>query len=356
MANPITSRDLRTVWKALSVIPFFLFLAVGSGCNKPSAIPPAESAAPLVWPAPPEKARIQYLRSFRQPEDIGISLSFWGKAWNAIVGEKRPARIVRPYGLYVSSAEVLYVADPGVQAVHVFDQQKKVYREIRQYGSQRLLSPIGVGMDEAGLLYVSDSFLKRIFVFGPGGEPVREIGKEGQFQRPTSLVIHPSRKRIYVADTVEHAILALDLDGKLLFRIGRRGEAQGEFNFPVSVAIGPEGNLYVNDSLNFRVQVFDPGGKFLSRFGRHGDGIGEFSSPKGLALDSEGNIYVADAIFDAVQIFNGKGQILLSFGQSGQDPGEFWIPVFIYIDKRNHLFVSDSYNERVQEFKFLGGG
>ncbi len=356
MTNPMTRSDLMGVGKAIFVIPLFFFLAVGSGCSKPSAIPPAELVAPLVWPAPPEKARIQYLRSFRRPEDIGISLSFWGKAWNVIVGEKRPARIVRPYGLYVSPAEVLYVADPGAQAVHVFDQQKKVYREIKQYGTQQLLSPIGVGMDEAGLLYVSDSFLKRIFVFGPGGEPVREIGKEGQLQRPTSLVIHPSRKRIYVADTAEHSILVLDLDGKLLFRIGRRGAAQGEFNFPVSVAIGPKGNLYVNDSLNFRIQVFDPEGKFLSLFGRHGDGIGEFSSPKGLALDSEGNIYVADAIFDAVQIFNGKGQILLSFGQSGQDPGEFWIPVFIYIDKRNHLFVADSYNERVQEFKFLGGG
>jgi DNA-binding beta-propeller fold protein YncE len=350
-----------------ALCPMLLLLIMGVGCSKPSPPIAQELTAPLVWPAAPEKARIRYLYSITKPEDIGISPSFWGKVWNAIAGEKRPVQIIRPYGLYVSREEVLYVADPGAQAVHVFDLQQRRYREIKKYGKQGLISPIGVGMDGAGLLYVSDSFLKRIYVFGPQGEPVREIGKEGQLQRPTSLVIDHSRKRIYVADTAEHSILVLDLEGKLLSRLGRRGEATGEFNFPVSLAIDPKGNLYVNDSLNYRIQVFGPDGKFLRLFGKHGDAMGEFSSPKGVALDSEGHIYVADAIFDAVQIFNGVerdgeaggvgtvGQLLLSFGEAGQGPGEFWIPTSIFIDQANRIFVSDSYNHRVQVFKYLGG-
>ncbi len=332
-----------------------LILLIMAGCNKPVPAPIFSSTSALVWPLPPEKPRIQYLYSISKAEDLGISPSFLEKMAGILAGKKTSRQIVRPYGTYFSRDEVLYVADPGGQVVHIFDLKNRRYDRIKKFGKKELLSPIGITMDESGLLYVSDSILKKVFVFGLKGAPLLEIGGENWLERPTGIAIHPSLKRLYVADTLGHAIQVFDLKGNFLFHIGQRGTGEGEFNFPSSLTIDPEGRLYVNDSLNFRIQVFEPDGKLIRLFGRHGDGMGEFSSPKGVALDIEGHIYVADAIFDAIQIFDGKGRLLLYFGEAGQGAGEFWIPVSIFIDQANRIFVADSYNQRIQVFKFLGG-
>jgi sugar lactone lactonase YvrE len=333
-----------------------LLLLLVFGCGKPS-IPSVQElpSTTLVWPLPPEKPRIQYLYSVSKPEDIGITLSFFEKVGKIILGDRAPRQMVRPYGVFFSRSEVLYVTDPGGQTIHIFDIKNRRYNQIKKYGKKTLLSPIGVTMDESGLLYVSDSILKKVLVFGPKGEPVREIGGEDWLSRPTGIAIHPLLKRIYIVDTMDHCIKVFDLKGIFLFRIGKRGTDKGEFNFPSSISIDQKGMLYVNDSLNYRIQIFEPDSKFLSLFGKQGDGMGEFSNPKGVALDNEGNIYVADAIFDAVQIFNREGKLLLYFGEAGQEPGNFWIPSSVFIDQANRIFVSDSYNQRVQVFKFLGG-
>ena len=340
----------------LFTFSFLLMLSLGYwGCGKPPSNSVQVSIPSLVWPLPPENPRIQYLYSIAKPEDISISLSFFEKAVGFLAGKKSSRQMVRPFGTCFSRSEILYVTDPGIGVIHQFDMKNQRYNQISKYGKKRLASPIGVIMDESGLLYVSDSVLRKVFVFGSKGEPLREIGEGNRFSRPTGMAIHPSLKRLYVTDTMAQSIQIFDLEGNFIFSFGKRGNGEGEFNFPTSLAIDQNGNLYVNDSLNFRVQVFTPEGKFLSVFGKHGDGRGEFSSPKGMALDREGHIYVADAIFDSVQIFNKKGELLLYFGEAGHGPGEFWMPTSIFIDQANRIFVADSYNQRIQVFKFLGG-
>ncbi len=74
-----------------------------------------------VWPPPPDVARIQYLYSISRPEDIGVSPSFFKKVVRVLTGKKRSPQIVRPYGIYASGEDVLYVADPGMRTVHMFD-------------------------------------------------------------------------------------------------------------------------------------------------------------------------------------------------------------------------------------------
>ncbi len=326
-----------------------------TGCKTAPSPAPSEPTEPIVWPSPPETARIKYLRSITKPGDIGWSLSFFKKVVSFVSGPEKLPQIVRPYGIFCSRKDVLYVADPGAQIVHIFNIPERQYTTISLFEKQPLISPIGVAMDEQGNLYISDSFLRRVFVFDAAGKPLREIGSDGRLLRPTGVAINLALKRLYVADTLTHAIIIYDLEGKFIGSIGKRGTKEGEFNYPSALAIGRAGRLYVNDSLNYRIQVFNPEGTFLSLFGQQGDGIGEFSQPKGIALDREGNIYVADAIFDTVQIFNSKGELLLNFGQSGQSPGNLWMPTTVFIDDTNRIFISDSFNQRVQVFQFLEG-
>lgn len=334
------------------LIPLFLTL---SGCgNPPPKVDPASTVS-LVWPSPPEKARIQYLYSVSGPGDIGIKTSFAQKVWSVLTGDEESRQMVRPYGVCSGPDGTFCVSDPGSRSVHIFHAQPASYKQVRKAGKEDLVSPIGIAMDGAGLIYVSDSALNKIFIYDQKGKDVSEIGGGDRFSRPTGLAIDTNLKRLYVVDTLKHCVMALDLKGNLLFQFGKLGVENGEFNYPTAVAVDRKGTIYVNDSMNFRIQVFDQDGRFINQFGKHGDGMGEFSNPKGVALDTEGHIYVADAIFDSVQIFSDQGELLLFFGQGGHEPGEFWIPTSVFIDPSNKIFVCDSYTQRVQVFKFLGG-
>lgn len=339
----------------LLTVLFFAF----SGCQMGAQVQVGvmqDVPVSLMWPPPPEPPRIEYLYNISKPDDVGWSPSFFEKTIAFFAGHHKNRMMVRPYGIIIGPDEVLCVADPGARIVHKFYLKEKAYKKITEFSKQELVSPIGVALDTRGMLYVSDSSLRRIFVYDRKGKSVRKIGSDALLQRPTGIAIDPSSGRLYVVDTLAHAIKVFSLDGSFLFSMGKRGKGEGAFNYPTAITLDKDGNLYINDSMNFRVQIFKPDGTFSGLFGKHGDGTGEFSNPKGVALDSEGHIYVTDAIFDRVQVFNTAGELLLTFGEAGQAPGQFWIPTALYIDSTDRIFIADSYNKRVQVFKFLSGG
>jgi DNA-binding beta-propeller fold protein YncE len=308
----------------------------------------------LVWPAPPQLARIRYLGSVANPADTGRVKGFWRKVWDFVRGEDEDERIVRPMAVAVDGKGRLLVTDSAAKRVHVFDRQAGEYFAIRGTGQELLLLPVGLAVDGSDRIYVADGERRKIHVFNPDGSFSQSLGGDQWLKRPTGLAIDPVRQRLYVVDTPSHDVKVFDLaSGMPVKTLGRRGEGEGEFNFPTYAALDRGGRLYVTDSLNMRVQVFDAQGGFVTAFGKHGDGSGDFSAPKGVAVDSEGHIYVADAGFDNIQIFDGKGQLLLYLGGAGQSPGQFWLPTGLFIDGRDRIYAADSYNSRVQIFQYL---
>ena len=263
---------------------------------------------------------------------------------------------MRPYGVAVSAdGGRIYVADPGLGAVHAFVPGTGKYSLLKGSRKQRLRAPIGVAVDEGGRLFVADAESALVFVFSPGRHRLLfSFGGEQGLQRPTGIAV--AGDRLYVTDTVAHRVLAYRLRGSRvepLFGFGGRGGGPGQLNFPVDLAVSADGSLFVNDSLNFRVQVFDAGGKSLRSLGHAGDSSGSFQRSKGVALDSDGNLYVVDALFDTVQIFGPDGRFLLNFGRPGAGQGEFWLPSGLAIDRSDRVYVADSYNRRVQVFQYL---
>jgi len=181
------------------------------------------------------------------------------------------------------------------------------------------------------------------------------FGEGDALVRPTSLAVDDARNRLLVTETKGHRLSVYTLDGVLVKRIGKRGGAPGEFNFPFDVAVGSDGFMYVVDAGNFRVTVFDADGNPVNQFGAPGDYPGTFARPKGIALDSDGNIYVADAAFGNFQIFNQRGQPLLYVGEGGRGPGQFLLPADIAFDD-DRLYVVDQLNRRLQVFKYYRYG
>lgn len=302
----------------------------------------------LVWPEPPEQARIRYLYSFYEPVDLGIKPGVLERFVQIFAGNEG-RRMARPYAIAVDG-DLIAVADPGLSVVHMYLTQSEKYQVIAEVAGVNLVSPVGVALS-AEAIYVTDSVLGKVFVLG------RDDGKHrltmAGLQRPTGIVYHPGSRRLFVTDTVAHRIVVFDDQGSQINSFGTRGGAPGEFNYPSSLTLHGD-LLYVNDTMNFRIQTFDLDGKALRVFGEMGDGSGQFAHSKGMGADPQGHLYVADALSNYIQIFDQKGRFLLAFGGMGSRKGQFMLPAGIFI-LGNRIFVADSQNRRVQVFEYIGG-
>jgi len=319
----------------------------------PPVHPVAEERTPLLWPADPAAARIAFVKTFSQPDDLGIAKGFFQRLADVVFGGT-DAHLVRPMAV-VAVGGILYVADPGARGIHRFDQGKGDYTLLRAAGERPLPSPVGLARGAVGEVYVTDSALARVFVIRPDAKVAEPVLLRASLGQPTGIAFDQASARLFVVDTAAHRVNVFNRDGTLESSFGKRGTGDGEFNYPTFLWRSPDGRLYVTDSLNFRVQIFDGRGRFVAKFGRLGDGTGDHMRQKGIATDRYGHIYVVDALFNALQVFDDSGRLLLSVGALGRDRGEFWLPTGIYIGENDTIYVADSYNQRVQVFRYIGG-
>ncbi len=332
-------------------VGLFLSAVILNGCA-PGMKSRAGLVPDLLWPLPPDPPRVKLLQLIYRPEDLEIKGSWLSRAIRFIFGGgSKQWHLEQPASIVVDNVGNIFVSDPGKGEVHVFDTEGNAYRVLGNKGKESLSSPFGVAVDDTGSIYITDPKAGKIYSYDRKGNLLKDLGASLNIARPTGIAVNNGL--VYIVDTVGHRVVVADTEGGLRFEFGGRGNEDGRFNFPTSIAIDAVGKIYVSDSLNFRIQVFDRDGSFIYKFGRLGDGLGDFSRPKGVAVDSEGHIYVVDSLFDVVQVFDDKGTFLLSFGQSGGGPGEFWLPSGIYIDGNDTIYVADSYNHRVQVFQYL---
>lgn len=333
----------------------FLLLSIligGTGCGAPRGELYPALEKPLYWPQPPEQPRIQYLGQFRSQDDLKREVSSMESIGRLVFGREEIGVFARPHAV-VKDENKLYIADSSGSVIHIMDLDTRKYIQFYALNdTERLISPIGLAI-VADQLFVADSILGKVCVFDKKGNYRSSFGTD-VLQRPSGMAYSQRLRKLYVADTKNHAVHIFDPDGRYLGKIGGQ-EAGRQFNFPTQLWVDNADQLYVSDTLNYQVKVFSPEGRFLAAIGQHGDRPGYFAHPSGVATDSYGNIYVGDKQFENIQIFNSRGEILMAFGNEGNDPGEFWLPGAIFIDAENRIYVADSYNQRIQVFQLLEG-
>jgi sugar lactone lactonase YvrE len=123
---------------------------------------------------------------------------------------------------------------------------------------------------------------------------------------------------------------------------GKPGNADGQFNQPNDVVVGPDGSIYVSDGhdgqgmttnaalaeglkrgATARVSKFTPEGKFIKSWGRLGVRHGEFRTPHALMFDAKGRLWVADRGNHRLEIFDQEGNYLESRYTYGRISGFF---------------------------------
>jgi DNA-binding beta-propeller fold protein YncE len=337
---------------SLLVVGVLLVAGAADPAGAVDTAQPSVTTSP-VWPKPPQPARIRFSKSVGGAADWGVARGWWGRVIDTVTG-RHEAQFVRPTGVAERDG-VLYVADPGAQALVILDAPRHREFWIARAGDIALVSPVAVAPGPQGTVYVADSRLQQVLQLDRDGNLLRELSS-AVLQRPSSLAFDPARHRLYVGDSKAHVIHVFDERGELVGNFGGPGAGSGQFNSPTHLALMPDGSVVVTDALNFRVQVLDADGHYKSQVGALGDGAGNFAAPKGVAIDRERHVYVADAMFDAIQVFDAGGRLLLGFGEQGAQPGQFWIPNGLYVNGSDQLFVADAYNRRIQVFQILPDG
>jgi sugar lactone lactonase YvrE len=165
--------------------------------------------------------------------------------------------------------------------------------------------------------------------------------------------IHVDRQgNVWIADfagneagTKGHQVHKFSPKGELLMSLGiagKPGNADGQFNQPNDVAVGPDGSIYVSDGhdgqgmttnaaiaeglkrgATARISKFSPDGKFIKSWGRLGVRHGEFRTPHALVFDSKGRLWVADRGNHRLEIFDADGNYLESRYMYGRISGLF---------------------------------
>lgn len=326
------------------LIGILLFLTVGfAGCETPPEDRPPE----LYWPMPPAKPRIKFVDYIKGSLDAKGPREGRFDFKTFVFGRESEARFIKPVFVAVRD-DVMYVSD--VAMIHVYDFKDKEYRRVG--GFLGYATGIEVGSD--GSLYIGDTSAHRVYILKPGKRlPTVKVRPTDGFESVGGIALDEDNGRFFVVDTRAHRVYIFSLEGTEIGTLGQRGTAEGSFNFPYDVAVGPKGDIYVLDSGNFRVQIFDTNLNLKNAFGTVGKGIGQFARPKGIALDSEGHIYVVDAAFGNFQIFDSLGNVYLAVGESGVEPGQFVLPFGVDVDEDDKVYVVDQMNKRVQIFQFI---
>lgn len=332
IANPLSYRGLAL---AAAILATCVFLGCQSGMVE------QQRPEPVFFPPRPEKPRLQFLKSFSGPDDLGaVTTSSFEKF---ILGEpEKKDSISTPYGVAIFDGKI-YVCDFEKRTVIVMDLRKRTFSYLTK--ESQLKRPVNIYIDENGVKYVADSEGGAIFIFDRNDNLSKILGKELNIS-PMDVVVRGLR--CYITDGTSKQVIVLDKNtGKEITRIGKKGEskgedeplqhlAPGEFSLISNIALDRQENIYVTDMAAGRITEFDKSGSVKRTIGRLGRNIDEFGRPKGVAIDREDRIWVVDSFpGEVVKILNGQAQLLLFFGRSGTEPWRMNLPVKVTLDYDN---------------------
>ncbi|MBN2008538.1 6-bladed beta-propeller [candidate division KSB1 bacterium] len=297
----------------------------------------------IVFPPPPDTARIQFLTSISGSSDIVGRPSFFKRY---VLGSEPEKPILKPYGLTIHNKK-LYICDTMLPGLEIIDFASKTFDYFRPSGMGQLNKPINCTLDDNGNLYVADAGRQQVVIFNANGNYLSSIGF-GNESKPTDVKIY--NQQLWICDLGTHQIRVAGLNSHQEIRAFPEPIPENtDYLFsPTNISIEND-RIYVSDTGNASVKIFTPEGQFLGAVGNLGNAPGQFVRPKGIAADDENNLYVIDAAFENIQMFNEKSRLLMFFGGHTESPGHLWLPAGIVINAET---ISYFQKYKYEEFTF----
>ena len=182
--------------------------------------------------------------------------------------------------------------------------------------SAQLGHPTGLAIDSKGNLYIANVYNAMVRKVDPDGN-ISTVFKGGVSGTFAAGVAVDSNDNLYIAWADGGYIVKIDTDGVqsvfagipgTKYYTGDGGPAtEARLNEPHAVAVDSAGNVYIADTYNHRIRKVDLDGNISTVAGngvktkdKASEGIGgpatsaSISEVRGLAIDSKGNLYMAD--------------------------------------------------------------
>jgi DNA-binding beta-propeller fold protein YncE len=319
------------------------------------------------------------------------------RIWRAYGARAWPTRvIVDPAGQLVGTATGEGNLAGFVQAIdtviRVFEEAQALNREPlrlqlerERVADQPLLFPGKVLADpRSDRLFISDSNHNRIIVASDSGDLLDVVGSglkgdadgifsQARFYRPQGLAL--AGTTLYVADTENHQVRAVDLEARIVETVagtgkqaawsGEGGEATSiELNSPWDVALRPgiliiamagSHQLWVVDLINGQAYPYAGSGHEARQDGSVSEAA--FAQPSGLTLDGD-RLYVADAESNVIRLLalppenevtTLAGGDLFEFGDVDDvgDRARFQHPLGVAVHG-GLVYVADTYNHKIR--------
>ena len=240
-------------------------------------------------------------------------------AWGVDVGPNGEVYVADTWNhrilKFVDGAEVASFGISGIPAADNPDPQLNL-----------LFGPRDVAVDSEGNVFVTDTGNKRIIALDADLNPIRAIGSsgtaQGQFSEPTSLAFDPETGELYVADLWNLRIQVFSKDYVAVREWQVAGWGSQEAAHKAYLAVGPGGIVLASDPSGARVWVYDREGTALGTLDLIDDEEG-LDQPIGIDIDEFGSVYVASSNSGIVTRY----QPLSLFGAAeqlptdGDDPG-----------------------------------
>lgn len=255
-----------------------------------------------------------------------------------------------PTDVAIDRGDNVFVADGANDRIVCFDSAGTFTRAITQTGGEELKRPVGLATDASGQLWIAETGRSRVVVLDGKGSLLQKIplpaGPEKSFD-PTDVAITPDGKRSYIVDNENHRLAIRDnTSGQMKF-LGRFGEALGQFRWPFTVAVAPDGYVLVLESIGARAQRLTPDDRWAGQVGRWGVEMGQLYRPKGITVSPRGQILIGDSNMGVIQIFNTRGPLEGVLTDDAGVPFYFKHPMGLAFDSKGRLYVVELGADRI---------
>jgi peptidylamidoglycolate lyase len=211
-----------------------------------------------------------------------------------------------PHGLTIDSEGNLWLTDVGLHQVFKYDPAGNLLMTLGERGvpgedAGHFNMPTDVAIAPDGSFFVSDGYRNSLVVkFSAKGNFITSWGSfgtaRGQFDVPHSITLDADG-RVYVADRGNARIQIFDENGEFIKEW--KGASLGR---PWAVRINAGGDVFVvdgGDQAEFwpdraRILKLDSKGQVAASFGSYGRGPGQFIWPHTIAIGPDGDLYVGE--------------------------------------------------------------
>ncbi len=324
----------------------------------------------------------------------------------AIAGQAAASvELANPFGVAVAPNGTIYIADTFNNEIDYVTPNTGVIKVLAGSGtygdvdgpalSAEFADPRGLALDAPlNLLFIADrdnntirelnlatgmvSTVAGTGAYGDGGSDIPATS--AALASPTAVAVGPSGLNLFIADTFNNEVRAVNLTTGIITTIAGTGTAgfagdggpatSAELYDPSGVAVASNGNVFISDSDNEVVREVTASTGIITTIagtpqtsGYSGDGgaatSAELATPYGLALNGAGTLlYIADRDNNAIRELNLTTGIITTiagdgtFGPSGDGgpatAAALASPRSVAVDAAGDVFIADTLGNEIR--------